>query len=132
MRRLFWTYPSGLPGAGLLVMRFVAGVTLLAPLFPAPPGTPPPEAGGLQMVLLAVPGALLIGGLWTALAAALLAAAEVWRSYADPATRLAHVLMGTIGAALVLLGPGAWSADAYLFGWKRIDIRDRRRDSHLP
>jgi hypothetical protein len=33
---------------------------------------------------------------------------------------------GTIGAGLALLGPGAWSVDARLFGWKRIDVRDRK------
>jgi len=38
----------------------------------------------------------------------------------------ADVLLPTLGASLALLGPGAWSADARLFGWKRIDVRDRK------
>jgi hypothetical protein len=29
-----------------------------------------------------------------------------------------------ISAALALLGPGGYSVDARIFGWKRIDIRD--------
>jgi putative oxidoreductase len=34
--------------------------------------------------------------------------------------------LGALGAALALLGPGAWSVDARLFGWKRLDIRSRK------
>jgi hypothetical protein len=34
-------------------------------------------------------------------------------------------LLAAIGAALGLLGPGAWSVDARLFGWRRIDVRNR-------
>jgi len=30
------------------------------------------------------------------------------------------IFLGALGAALALVGPGAWSVDAYLFGWKRI------------
>jgi putative oxidoreductase len=41
---------------------------------------------------------------------------------ADPST---HVLVGALGVALAMLGPGAWSLDARLFGRKRIQIRQR-------
>ena len=33
-----------------------------------------------------------------------------------------HVRLGALGAALAMLGPGAWSVDARLFGRKRIEI----------
>jgi len=32
------------------------------------------------------------------------------------------VLLAVIGIALALVGPGALSIDARLFGWKRIDL----------
>jgi hypothetical protein len=36
-----------------------------------------------------------------------------------------YILLGTLGAALAMLGPGAWSIDARLFGRKYIDIPER-------
>jgi len=32
------------------------------------------------------------------------------------------IMLATIGASLALLGPGAWSIDARLYGRRRIDI----------
>lgn len=69
---------------------------------------------------------LLIAGLWTPVAGALVALIELWNAYSRPGDLWFYILLGTLGVALALLGPGAWSADARLFGWKRIDIRDRK------
>jgi hypothetical protein len=41
--------------------------------------------------------------------------------------RTTTILLATIGVALAWLGPGVWSIDARLFGWKRIDVRNRTR-----
>jgi hypothetical protein len=45
---------------------------------------------------------------------------------------LTHVLLGTLGAAVALVGPGAWSVDARLFGWKRINIGNRKSQREYP
>ncbi len=50
-----------------------------------------------------------------------------WRLLNYCAVVVLFVLLATIGAAQALVGPGAWSIDARLFGWKRIDIRDRTK-----
>ena len=47
-----------------------------------------------------------------------------------PGIRIASGSLGqgmsvALGAALAMLGPGAWSVDALLFGRKRIDFHDR-------
>jgi putative oxidoreductase len=77
-------------------------------------------------VLAIAAGILLLAGLWTPIAGALLAIIEIWSAFSHPHDPWSYILLGTLGAALAMLGPGAWSVDARLFGWKRIDIRDRK------
>ena len=69
--------------------------------------------------------ALLLVGLWTPVAGVLAAILELCLVLTHPADPWMHVLIGTLGAALAMLGPGAWSADARLFGRKRIEISRR-------
>ena len=77
-------------------------------------------------VLATAAGMLLIAGLWTPIAGALAAVVELWCAFSQPGDPLTHILLGTLGAAVALVGPGAWSVDARLFGWKRINIGNRK------
>jgi uncharacterized membrane protein YphA (DoxX/SURF4 family) len=117
LRRLFSTFARGWPGVGLLLMRLVTGIALIdagvTKLWGGPPFGP---------TILCV-----IVGLWTPIAGLLLVVIEVWKAFSHPGDPWTRILLATLGAALALLGPGAWSVDARLFGWKRIDIRDRKR-----
>jgi hypothetical protein len=57
----------------------------------------------------------------------LVALIESCRLFAISADRLVYLLVATFGAALAMLGPGLWSVDARLFGWKRIEPTPRKR-----
>jgi hypothetical protein len=106
-------------------MRLVAGITLIGRAVTILRVEPPTEPTAL-CVLVTATGMLLLAGLWTPVSGALVAVFEVWDTFWQPGDPWAKMLLGTLGLALALLGPGAWSVDARLFGWKRIDIRARK------
>jgi putative oxidoreductase len=78
----------------------------------------------LQLVAAGAAGLLLVG-FWTPVAGVLMAAAEICLAVQHANDPWIHILLGALGAALAMLGPGAWSVDARLFGRKRIQIPQR-------
>jgi uncharacterized RDD family membrane protein YckC len=77
-------------------------------------------------VLLAAAAILLIIGLYTPIVGTLVAVFEGCRLITLPADRLVYLLVAAVGAALAMLGPGLWSIDARLFGWRRIEPSPRK------
>ena len=125
MHRLFSTFARGWPGVGLLLLRVAAGSSLIGRSILVLGNTPTFGTGSFQL-FIATAGLLLIAGLWTPVGAAVMVLLELWRiisRHGDPAS---NILLCTLALAIALLGPGAWSVDARLFGWKRIDIDTRK------
>jgi len=76
-------------------------------------------------------GLLLLAGLWTPVAGTLVAAEALWNVFSSGHPSC-WIMLAAMGAALALVGPGAWSIDARLFGWRRLEIRDRKSQDSPP
>ena len=125
MQRLFSGFDDGWPGTGLLLLRLLTGLALIhfgiADLRQAPP---------LATVVLQIigigAGILLLIGLWTPVAGALAAIVKVSIAFSPYFSHSGDpwipIIQAVLGAVLAMVGPGAWSVDARLFGRKRIEI----------
>ena len=80
------------------------------------------SAQQLWRLLAAGAGVLVLLGLWTPVSSAAVAIVEMWLMIAGVAEFWLSVMVTAIAAGLAMLGPGAWSLDARLFGRKRISI----------
>ena len=128
MRRLYSTFAGGWPGIGLLLMRLVVGSALVGRASLRLWSDPPPMSVTIPAVLLMAAGILLIAGLWTPIVGTSIALIEVWKMLALPGDKWVWLLLGTAGAALAMLGPGLFSIDSRLFGWRRIEAPPRKNN----
>jgi hypothetical protein len=101
-------------------MRMVAGSTLVVRAGLILWSDSPPMNGTIPAILLIAAGILLIAGLWTPIAGGSVALTEIWKMLMLPGDKWLWLMLGTAGAALAMLGPGLWSIDARLYGWKRL------------
>jgi hypothetical protein len=91
----------------------------------------PPMNVTIPAILLLGAGILLIAGLWTPVAGASIALIEIWKMLMLTGDKPLWLMLGTAGAALAMLGPGLWSVDARLYGWKRLEATPRKKNSDL-
>ena len=119
MQRLFSTFADGWPGGGILLLRLLAGGALIYG------GLSASSAGAYTApVVLQIGGAavglLILGGLWTPVVGVLAAMVETWIACTQPGTQPMAIVVAGLGISLAMIGPGAWSIDARLYGRKQL------------
>jgi uncharacterized membrane protein YphA (DoxX/SURF4 family) len=135
---MFSTFPDGLPGTGLALLRVACGALLtlqgVAYLL---------DWSGQRFVILILAllafgsGLLLLIGCLTRLAAFVAAGvciSGIFSRIPPPnldilTSWLPSLLVAVIAAAVICLGPGAFSLDAFLFGRREVEIPKNPRPS---
>jgi putative oxidoreductase len=120
VQRLFSTFADGWPGGGLLLLRLLAGGTLVYCGVASVSAAPHFELAAPQIVGAAA-GVLLLVGLWTPAAGAVVTIVETWIALSHPGNPWTLLVLAVLGTSLAMIGPGAWSFDARIFGRKQID-----------
>jgi uncharacterized membrane protein YphA (DoxX/SURF4 family) len=128
VQRLFSSFADGWPGFGLLLLRLLTGAALIH--FGIAGVREAPELTTIVLQIIGIgAGILLLIGLWTPVAGAIAAVVEVcialslYSSHSgDP---WIPIVQAVLAAVLAMVGPGAWSIDARLFGRRRIDMPER-------
>jgi uncharacterized membrane protein YphA (DoxX/SURF4 family) len=129
MQRLYPTFPGSTPGLALLLLRAALGGTLLVA---CETSSVIPEAGWRAVVsgvLAGASGVAILLGVVTPFAAitGLLAIVLTLHWSADSTgsvlgEKLEILRVGLVATALALLGPGAFSIDARLFGRREMSF----------
>jgi uncharacterized membrane protein YphA (DoxX/SURF4 family) len=121
VQRLFSTFAAGWPGAGILLLRLIAAAGLLHSGIAS--------AHAVTRIVQAVPpmgaaasGLLLVVGLFTPFAGVVAGIIEAVIACSGPGFGWPQIALAGLSLSLAMIGPGAWSLDARLFGRKQIDL----------
>ena len=129
MQRYFSTFPGSWPGVGLLLLRVaVGGAATIQGAVHLTHVNEPNALMGISGALAVVSGLALVAGFLTpvsgAVAGLTIMVIATWTPFDTSVLidRLAALFVVVDAAALALLGPGALSIDARLFGRREITI----------
>ncbi len=120
MQRLFSSFADGWPGIGLLLQRILTACLLIR-FAVVEVNTISISPAAIPCVVAALAGLLLLVGLWTPVVGGLIAATELWLITIHLDQPWHALLLGVMGGTIAMIGPGAWSIDARLFGRKHIE-----------
>ena len=135
LQRFFSSFPEGWPGIGLIFLRLTVAVNAIVCAIDAlgGPNSHAMGAWAIGSLAIAVGAAIFFGFLTPAASAVAIIGylligvrPSLMTGANNHISALAAFNLAAISTALVLLGPGAFSLDARLFGRREIIIPDGR------
>ena len=121
MQRLYSTFADRWPGVGLLLQRVVVAIMLVRFCVIYLVGSSV-SSSIIPHIIGASAGMLFLVGLWTPFVGILIAVIELWIIVAHLGDPWISILLASIGVTSAMLGPGAFSVDAHLFGRRHLDV----------
>jgi hypothetical protein len=120
---LFSTFADGWPGAGLLLQRVAIGTVMLYQVAVCLSAATTCVLG-VPQAIGAVAATFVLSGLWTPVAGTVVAIANGWIVWSSASHPGSAVVLAVMGGTLAMIGPGAWSIDARLFGRRHIQASE--------
>jgi putative oxidoreductase len=119
VQRLFSNFANGWPGRALLFQRALTAAVLTNCVVNRL--TEASWSAALPEIIAAGLGIFILVGMWTPFVGTLVGLTEGWILLSRPTGSWIPLILATLGVTLAMIGPGAWSVDARLFGRKRIE-----------
>jgi putative oxidoreductase len=122
LQRLFSNFANGWPGRGLLAQRvLIAAVLIYSVVTRIAEGA---NSAALPELIGAGLSIFILIGLWTPVVGTLTSLIEIWVLLYRTGDSWIPIIVATLSATLAMIGPGAWSVDARLFGRKHIETTE--------
>ena len=118
LQKLFSAFPAGWPGVGLLLLRMLVGVTLIAQIVTQIQSSELTVARWIIAALVFLGASCLLLGFVTPVMAILVGLASLTFGVSS---------VVVLSIVITLLGPGAFSIDARMFGRREILITSANR-----
>ncbi len=121
LQRLYSTFADRWPGVGVLLQRVLVAIMLVR--FCVIRLTDSPfSISMIPHIIGACAAMLFLVGLWTPFVGTLIAVIELWIAVTHVGDPWISIMLSTISATSAMLGPGAFSIDAVLFGRRHLDV----------
>jgi hypothetical protein len=72
-------------------------------------------------IIASCAGMFLLVGLWTPIIGTMIGFIEIWIALTHISDPWVPIVLAMLGGTVAMIGPGAWSIDARLFGRKHIE-----------